>query len=426
MRNSIFLFAACLLLTTGCLKDQCSETATFVRFDPVYVSEAELDAEISVSESKALENPGIIYAYGKYLLVNELHQGVHVIDNSDPSNPQPVSFIEIAGNEHFAVTKNQLQANRYNSLVTVDISDPTQPMEKSRIHNAFQELYFHDGRGYLAFYRRSNQHQILDCADPNFNSPRWSNGTGGPIFFRQDFANRLEASVTANDVGTGSTGVGGSTARFTITKEHMYAVTQYDMKIFDLEDACQPRSVGSVNLGWGIETIYPFQDKLFIGSESGMFIYDISAPSSPVYRTSFSHARACDPVVTDGETAYVTLRDGTRCQGFANQLDVVDVTDVSFPSLIQSYPMENPHGLAIRGEFLYVCEGTFGLKVLDRTGDKGVKELAHLKDLDARDIIVLSDELALVVGQDGIIQLSLENPARPKQISQMLVNRTII
>ena len=35
---------------------------------------------------------------------------------------------------------------------------------------------------------------------------------------------------------------------------------------------------------------------------------------------------SCDPVVVQGDYAFVTLRGGTECQGFSNQLDIIDIS----------------------------------------------------------------------------------------------------
>lgn len=421
--KKILLFLSIVVVSSsyGCLKDQCNETRTFARFDPVYIGKLELERSIDMMPSRELEQPGIIYVYGDYLFINEFQQGIHIIDNSNQESPQPIAFIDVPGNEHFAIVNNQLQANRYNALVTIDISNPLQAVEKARINDAFEEMYFQEGRGYLAYYRKSQQQQILDCADPNFNSVRWRNGVGGPIFTR--FENDLASTRITNQVsvpGTNQVGTGGSTARFTIAANHLYTVSEYNMNIFDLEDPCRPLAAGEMHLGWDIETIYPFKEKLFIGSRSGMLIYDISNPSSPQYETTFTHANACDPVVADNTTAYVTLRDGTTCQNFVNQLDVIDVTHTTSPSLIKSYKMDNPHGLAIHGDFLYICEGMHGFKILDRTQSHRIEEIAHLTKIDARDVIVLDESHVMITGRDGIIQLDLTEPTRPRELSRIV------
>ena len=51
-------------------------------------------------------------------------------------------------------------------------------------------------------------------------------------------------------------------------------------------------------------------------------MYDVSNPVQPVKLGEFAHGRACDPVITDGNYAYVTLHAGDGCGGDANELHV--------------------------------------------------------------------------------------------------------
>jgi hypothetical protein len=413
-------------LFTACLKDQCTETRTFERWDPVYRTQAQLDAPISVETPRALEQPGIIYAYNNYILINEYQEGIHVINNTDPVHPVNEAFIRIEGNEHFAVMNHQLQANKYQALLTIDIHDVKHPQEKSRINNAFQEPYLDPGRGYLVGYRRSDETMTLDCSSPNFNSLRWSSGNQGGWFLAGAFNRQFDfvQAVTDNAGNNAGPGTGGSTARFTITANHLYAVTDYDLKVFDLANPSQPALRNTVNLGWGIETIYPFKDKLFIGSNVGMHVFDISTPSSPAFQSMFEHVRACDPVVADDQTAYVTLRDGTECEGFQNQLDVIDIDNILSPHLLQTYPMKNPHGLALSGDILYVCEGLHGLKVLNVSDRKNIREVDFHQKIKSTDVIALPNETLLVVGEDGLMQFDVKDPEKMKMLSKIPVIRS--
>lgn len=416
----ILLFLSALF--TSCLKDQCTETRTFVRWDPVYRTQAQLDLPVSVETPRDLKQPGIIYFYRNYILINEYQEGIHVIDNSDQKNPVNEAFIRIEGNEHFAVIHNQLQANKYNSLLTIDISDLHSPIEKSRIRNVFQEIWEDPTRGYLVGYRRSNETMTLDCSSPNFNSLRWSTGNDGGWFLAGAVRLEFLSSAAFDNAGSNNgAGTGGSTARFTISANHLYTVSDFDLKVFDLANPSTPLLRNTINLGWGIETIYPFKDKLFIGSNSGMHIFDIGNPASPVFQSMFEHARACDPVVADDETAYVTLRDGSECEGFANQLDVIAVDNILSPHLLQTYPMKNPHGLALSGDILYVCEGQHGLKVLDVSNRQNIKELDFQKNVKSIDVIALPNETLLVVGENGFMQFDVKDPKNMKLISEIPV-----
>ncbi|MCB0665901.1 MAG: hypothetical protein KDC80_08780 [Saprospiraceae bacterium] len=417
------LFGASLF--TSCLKDQCTETRTFIRYDPVYRTQAQLEEPITVEAPRPLEHPGIIYFYQNYILINEYQAGIHVINNTDQKNPVNEAFIAIDGNEHFAVIHDQLQASKFNDLLTIDIADLQHPVEKSRIRNVFQEAWEDPTRGFLVGHRQTEQTMTLDCSDPNFNSLRWSSGNTGGFWLDVAFANSLEflpAGAAIRDQTDGSAqGIGGSTARFTIASGHLYIVSDFDLKVLDLKDPASPVLRNTINLGWGIETIYPFKDRLFIGSSAGMHVFDISNPEAPLFQAMFEHARACDPVVADDNTAYVTLHDGTECEGFANQLDVIAVDNILNPRLINTYAMKHPHGLTLAGDILYVCEGQFGLKILDVSDRDHVEEIDFHKDIPSKDVIALPNETLLVIGDEGFSQYKISDPRKIEFLSRIPV-----
>lgn len=211
-------------------------------------------------------------------------------------------------------------------------------------------------------------------------------------------------------------------ARFALYDNFLYTVGQNDMQLFDIQNAAKPVAKNRINMGGGIETIFPYKDKLFIGSQTGMFIYDNANPANPVRLSVFQHARVCDPVVVNGDIAYVTLRNGSTCGGFTNQLDVIDISNLSSPRLLKSYPMQNPHGLGVDFPNLFICEGKFGLKSFDASSALDIKLLAQLTGQDAYDVIPLNKTL-LMVGQDGLYQFDYTNPALLRQVSKISVNR---
>ena len=59
-------------------------------------------------------------------------------------------------------------------------------------------------------------------------------------------------------------------ARLTIAGNYMYSVDRTDLQTFDISTPSDPKPWTKINIGWNIETIYPFKDKLFIGSMTGM------------------------------------------------------------------------------------------------------------------------------------------------------------
>ena len=213
-------------------------------------------------------------------------------------------------------------------------------------------------------------------------------------------------------------------ARFTISGDHLYTVSLSDMQLFDISNEAAPQAGKKIYMGWGIETIFPYEDKLFIGTTTGMQIYDNSNPTDPVHLSTYAHVRSCDPVVVDGDLAWVTLRSGNACAGFTNQLEVINVSDARNPKHIKTYPMQNPHGLGIDRSTLFLCEGEYGLKVFDIKDHLNVDKnmMAHFKGQDAFDVIPLGNTL-LMIGKDGLYQYDYSDASQIKLLSKIPVIR---
>ena len=127
--------------------------------------------------------------------------------------------------------------------------------------------------------------------------------------------------------------------------------------------------------------------------------------------------------MVEGETAYVTLRDGTFCEGFDNQLDIVDIKDVFNPRLIASHGMDNPHGLSVRDDIVYLCDGDSGLKVFDVESPKNMKQLDHEKFKTYDAIALPGSDLVLVIGDDGFYQFDASSPKNLKLLSRIPVEK---
>lgn len=412
MRIRIFLLTLLTaFLLQSCLKDKMLYTYTIAR--PVYAEKSVVYANIRSNAPQEVAHPGKIYLYGNYIFLSEVDKGVHIIDNSNPANPVRKAFINIPGNLDIAVKGNTLYADLYTDMVVVDITDPLAAHFVRYIPGVFPYRYV--GYGFAS----DSSKVIVDWIrkDTTVNHSNFLNSYKADMMV---FAS--SASGTANQSGAVSnpTGVAGSMARVSIVGEYLYCVNSNNLLSFQLNTPTDPRKTATNNVGWNIETIYPFRNKLFIGSSNGMFIYDISNPAVPVREGQFSHARACDPVITDGNYAYVTLRDGTACTGTANQLDVVDVSTMSSPYLLKTYPLTNPHGLAKSGNYLFICDGKDGIKIYDASTAGYLSMKKHITGMSTYDAITWNDNL-LVVAEDGLYQYNISNPVSPVLRSKISV-----
>ncbi|WP_080055948.1 LVIVD repeat-containing protein [Spirosoma aerolatum] len=231
------------------------------------------------------------------------------------------------------------------------------------------------------------------------------------------------ACSSSSDSVSPGTGVGGSTARFTISGNTLYTVSNTALQAYDISESGNPKKGTNTKLGFGVETIFPYRNNLFIGTQTGMYIYDISQPNTPKQVSLYTHILSCDPVVAQGNYAYVTLRTGTNCRNQSvtvNSLDVIDISTVSNPKLLRSYQMTNPRGLGADSTLLFVGEGDYGLRVMDISNPLDVKELEYFYNTKTYDVIPTQKRL-IVTGPTGIYQYSYADFSQLKLLSQIPV-----
>lgn len=382
--KKISLLFLLLVFSTAC-HDECETTYSYIGYEPVLVTKAEIRAGIQVEAAQELHRPGKMYFKDNLIFINEIKEGVHIIDNTNPSNPRDIGFIKIPGNIDMAVYGNVLYADSYMDLVSLDISNPRQPQVLNRVEDVFLEFYR---------YWQSDLEIITDYEEKliTYTAPCGEYSTG-PIRF-DNLANTSAMPPSTNP----QAGIGGSMARFTISQGYLYAVGNSTMQLFSLSNPSQPQNQQTIQLPWGIETIFPYEDKLFLGSTTGMHIYDNQNPASPSFVSTYQHVMSCDPVVVEGDKAYVTLRTDNTCEQGVNALEVIDISNLQDPTLIKSYTMQHPHGLGIDRGTLFLCEGSFGLKVFDAQDplniDQNLKQ--HFTGFDAYDVIPLGNVLLMI------------------------------
>lgn len=213
-------------------------------------------------------------------------------------------------------------------------------------------------------------------------------------------------------------GQGGSTARFAIYNEWLYTVDAKQLRTYSLADPSNPLLTHTQDVGFEIETIFPFSGKLFIGSTSVVHIFSIDNPSKPEKLSvaiSPTVMRRCDPVVAKDTVAFATLRAGTACGGFQSILAVYDIRDITKPVQRGSFTLSEPRGLGYADTVLYVCDPP-GLRLLNIKDAFQPKYIGELRDGDFYDVIPYGGLLFAQTRTGGIIY-DISKPAAPVKLS---------
>jgi hypothetical protein len=418
----IGILALNLFLFTSC------EDSTYKEYKgnaPVYMSLEDLREAVAPVQNVDLENPGKIYFKDNYIFIVEELKGIHVYDNTNPASPVKKTFIKLPGVVDISISGYIMYADSFVDLVVLDVQNIDNIHEVGRVkdilpytvppvENDYPMAFVDQEKGVVVGWElRTIREKVTQTYYPY------------PIFWeRGDFALKMNASGASTGVSGSGVGIGGSMARFGIKGNVLYVLDNNTLKIFDITTKTSPLKKSDIYPGWGVETMFLTENTMFLGTTTGMVIYDISVPLTPQSRTFFTHARSCDPVIVDDTLAYITLRTGTNCGGAQNVLSVVNVKNINSPKLVMTYSMKNPHGLGKDGDLLFLCDGADGLKIYDASDPKTIS--SHLiytyANINAYDVIPV-DGVLVMIGDDGLYQYDYSNVSSITLLSSILVNK---
>ncbi len=421
MKKYLFLVSVLAIAFTSC-QDEIYEKS--YRNVPVYMSFDELRMPVTAGPASALINPGKIYFKDGIIFINEEMKGVHIIDNTDPSSPRNIGFIDIPGNMDIAIKGNTLYADSYVDMVAIDISDLDAPKEVSRVNDVFPYTLPPLADDKFPVDEIDKSKGVVTGWEVKLSSRKIDTHyfpvyRGGWFGAKYDYA----VPMTNAETASGIFGIGGSMARFGLNGDFLYAVDNYMIHVFDADNAQKPVPVSDLYLNGETETMFIHDNNIFLGTRTGMMVYSLSDPRNPQYKASFPHIYSCDPVVVQDHVAYVTLRGGNMCGQTVSSLDIYSLSEnYDQATEAYSYNMAEPYGLAIDDEILFVCDGQKGLLVYDASDISLIdeKQIASFSDIKAYDVIPFDDHLFLI-GDDGFYQYDYSDINNIREISRILV-----
>lgn len=407
MKKTPLVFAVTglvILASSGC-NDQIKSTVTYTANDPVYLSFLEFRATKSVQSPREMENPGKICLYGDYLFINEVSKGFHVINNANPANPTAVCFVELIGNIDITISNEILYADSFVDLVLFDLSNPEQPIEVGRAEDVFPNVLPATGNDYPIREIDWTKGVIVDWEVKTITEeekfyPYYP--CRGCYYLSNAKDVSWESGLRTSSSAPILTSVTGSMSRFAVYNNYLYVVNNSAIKVFSLHGNAAIIKHEQY-LSWNVETVFPYDQKLFLGTTTGMMIYDLVNPEQPQYLSSITHILGCDPVVVQGDYAYVTIRGGNFCGQNFSVLNVIDISNPAAPVQLASFNMQEPYGLGIDGNTLFVCDN--GLAVFDATnpllvGSKLMKRFSAIHGFD----VIPYNGVLMLIGSDGLYQ----------------------
>ena len=395
-----------LIAFSSCTTDRGTVEVDYVEARAIYGDIDEIRATPINESARAIENPGKIYIGERFILIGEEGEGIHVIDNSNRSNPESLAFINIPGNREYYVSDNMLYAESYYDLVKIDISNPLETKLVGRAENAVQEASKNADGEYLVGFTYENKSVVLN-EDEDF----YKEIIGDQLVYLDFAENVIPQSAVPSSFAGNSSSQSGTVNRVTKSGDFIYTISNNNLIIvsdgFNFGDEVRHYQDFKPDM----ETIFPYEGKLFMGSRTAMNIFDLSDPLQPSEIYEFDHVTSCDPVLPFEEMAYVTLRtaDFSDCPGNINALVVLDLQDISNPKQLDEIQMSSPYGMSVIDDKLYVGEGENGLSIFNVKDERNPELLTLNKEIEAYDIISdpVDKNIIFIAGPKGLQQFTM-------------------
>jgi len=143
MKKLLFLWIPALyLLVSGFVFEPLSQ------YDPVFMLRSEMERSVRLEGPRDILQPGKIYLKDNFIFINEKYAGIHVIDNTNPLDPENFAFIHVDGCIDMAVKDNVLYADNAVDLIALSLNPQMTGIQVTgRVKNVFPEMQAPDGFG---------------------------------------------------------------------------------------------------------------------------------------------------------------------------------------------------------------------------------------------------------------------------------------
>jgi hypothetical protein len=299
------------------------------------------------------------------------HAGLAVV-SLQPWISNPIAVLDspnvIADVAH--VGSHVLAADGQGGLKSIDVSDPTSPVEVvstgaagfARRVATVADLVLVADRD-LRVLQRTSPDALIEIGSLRTPGESRDIAVSGDLVFVADGSDGLlvvDISDPSAPIPAGSVDTTGYALGVAVREDHVFiAAREGGMQVVDVSSPSAPAVVPSATVPGYVEDVVVAGDHAFVTDpSSGLKIYDVSTPASPV-------------LVGHGPTSVSSLAlavTETRAYlvGYLSDLWIYDIHDLSNPSVLGSW---TGYGLfrdvAVRHDMVYVADDYCGLHVID-------------------------------------------------------------
>jgi hypothetical protein len=93
------------------------------QYTPIYMEREIFENSTEILPAQTIINSGKIYVKDGFLFINEVHEGFHIIKNSDPTSPVNIGFLKALGSSDMSIKNNTIYIDNALDLIALSFND---------------------------------------------------------------------------------------------------------------------------------------------------------------------------------------------------------------------------------------------------------------------------------------------------------------
>ncbi len=334
-----------------------------------------------------------VFAQGNYVYVTEARVGLHILDVSDPFQPQelgllivlpPYSVGAVAVSGGYAYLAVSRDWDTLGTLRIADVSDPVHPQQVGELlfPRPISSIRVRGPWAYVTIPQRGLR--ILDLSDPG------------------------------NPVEVGGYPILGDVADVATTDSLAYVVVRnVGLRVLDISDPANPVQIHFSFIHTPMARCRLLQQRLFVacGSE-GLQIIDVANPQDPLLQDTVPVYPPVTRVAVTGSYAYLRTPDSLLILQVSNPVHPELVGGLSLPGQLRD--------LQVVDTLLFVAAGSGGLRVLNIADPEHPQEIGVYDPYISVNGVRVTGHLAVLsIGLPGLRIVDVSDPTNPVELGTL-------
>jgi len=216
--------------------------------------------------------------------------------------------------------------------------------------------------------------------------------------------------------------------RFSIVNKYIYEVNKNYLMVYEIVNADTTKLIYCLTLtryesGKTVKNIFSYKNYLLFSTNSGVLIYNLKNPEVPEYVSEINYMTSRYLVVTNDVVAYLILNSDLEFNREINQLDIIDIRNISQPKIVKTIHIPSLTGLSLNGDFLFVFD--FNKLIIFDIENPYNPEFIQKIDIDRPNDIITknSNNNLIITSLDGIYQFDYSDSDNLKLDLKIKIHR---